>query len=108
MNVVERFGLKKCLVSSNKGGDIVKSPTMISSTTCPDYGQIVDTYFSDIRYDSQDIIFFATLPIKRSERKMSRLYQYMIVDIDLSFKSDYIKRLKSELNYNFITLINYL
>lgn len=103
MNVVERFGLKICLVSSNKGDGIVKSSTMISSTTCSDHGQMVEISPQGLTYDSRDVIFFVTLPIKRTERKMSRLYQYMIVDMDLSFKSEYVKKLTSI--HNYITLL---
>ena len=93
VNVVEQYSLRKCIVGADHIGD--DELPMVSSESCASYGMLIEDFESDKLklYQSYDVIFFVALPVKRTERKMLRLYQYLIVDIDVSLRSEYIKKL---------------
>ena len=72
---------------------------MIDKNTCKDNGVIVEELELDKlkSIESYDVIFFVALPVKRFERKMSRLFQYLLADIDVSLRSQYVQKLKGNM-----------
>ena len=96
---MEEFGLKKCLVGSMT--DHIKDTElpMITFKNCKDNGMLIDSLeIEELRkYQTHDIIFFVAMPVKQSAREMSRLFQYLIGDIDVSLRSDYIRKLQGNL-----------
>ena len=100
VNVVEEFRLKTCLVDRRADHISDDEHPMISMNSCGERGMLIDHIDTDKlkKYQSYDVIFFVAMPVKRSERKMSRLYQYIIADIHIGLRSDYAKQLKGTIS----------
>ncbi len=96
VNVIDHFGLKKCVVAHNNDHISNNKLPMITIDNCEEYGLLISQLDNDklTSYQTYDVIYFVAIPVKRTKREMSRLFQYLIVDIDVSLKSNYIKQLK--------------
>ncbi len=101
VNVVEEFRLKTCLVDRRADHISDDKHPMISLKTCGDRGMLIDHIDTENlkKYQSYDVIFFVAMPMKQSERKMSRLYQYIIADIHIALRSNYVKQLTGTISY---------
>ena len=95
VTVFEEFSFKKCLVSKS---DHITTGDMINITTCKYHGMEINEVMIDKlqAISSYDVIYYVSLPVKRFERRMSRSFQYLIGDIDVSLRSQYIQQLISK------------
>ena len=82
VTVTEEFGWKDCEVKVKSIG----SP-FVSSAVCKD-----DQLHEVVPADRNNHVYYLTIPIKRSHRVMSRWYQYLLADINVALKHDYIKQ----------------
>lgn len=61
----------------------------VDSDICLRYGKPPD------KTNRNSHIYYVTIPIKRTHRQMSRWYQYLLSDVMLVLKHDYLKKIKS-------------
>ena len=84
VTVVEEFGFKECDVEVEKLG-----VPFVDSEVCQGYGKPPE------KTSRNNHIYYLTIPIKRTHREMSRWYQYLLSDVILVLKHDYLKKMKS-------------
>lgn len=61
----------------------------VDSEVCQGYGKPPE------KTSRNNHIYYLTIPIKRTHREMSRWYQYLLSDVMLVLKHDYLKKMKS-------------
>ena len=93
ISISEEFGLKDCDISL----DSLASPFINTDTCESNGGQLLSEDYKEIvPNDRGRHLYYLTIPVKRTHRVMSRWYQYLLADLNIVLKHDYIKRMKGK------------
>lgn len=93
VTISEEFGLKDCDIFLRSLGD-----PFINTDSCESNGgQLLSENYRDTApSDRGRHLYYLTVPVKRTHRIMSRWYQYLLADLNVVLKHDYIKKMKGK------------